>query len=577
MQLLFVSCKLIFHVLICSSFLLGVVSCASTTHSDNTFLPNASDRHVDPESASMEAFAKAHLLSIDGDYAGSLEAIEQAIEIDPDSAILYVSKAEIHLYLGQLELAKRALEDALVRNPDLLDAHLTLSEIQTAMGEHSAAIESLTAAQRLKPEDRRITLHLALAHARNQEYPTAVKILELLIEEDPDDADAYLALARIHLLSNLPLLSIDAYRSLLLIDPENEQATIELGSLYVQINQPEQAVELYSSYVENVQQSNRVRYQLVRIFLDQDLLEKALEQLFLIVENNPDDHEALHKIGLIRLRQQQPELAEEAFRGVLEIRQDGASLYALGIALEDGGKLSEALTTFEQIDSNSEQFPDAVIHRAYLLPKFDRNQEAVVLLEAQLSNLEPMPELYEYLASLYGKERSWAKAKRTLNTALEQFPDNSALLLRQALLLDLAGEPEAAEVSAQKILQIEPDHAEALNFIAYSYAVRNIKLEEAEALVLKAIEISDSPHIRDTYGWVLYRMNRLDEALVELELATSGLPDDPTIQEHLGDLLDAMGKPDEALVYYQKALDGGDAFDPEAVQMKIDKLKKNNE
>ena len=573
MWLLSCRLKFILSLFACGLFMVVITSCMPSQQPDVSPLYEELDRTVDPESAAMEAFARAHLMSIDGDFVGSLEALDQAIEIDPDSAFLYISKAELHLHLGQMELAKRALEDALVRDPELIDAYLTLSEIQTAKGEHASAIASLTAAQGLQPEDQQITLHLALAYARNQDFSTAVVLLEQLIKDSPDNGAAYLALARIHLLSNLPLLSVDTYRALLQIDPENEQATIELGSLFLQLTQPEQAAQLYSSYLEMVPDSNRIRYQLVRLYLDQGNLDKALEQLSLIVENNPEDIDALHKIGLIQLQQQRPDLAEQAFREVLNLRPDGASYYSLGIALEDGEKWAEALTTFEQIDSTAEHFPDAVIHRAYLLPKFERRLDAIALLESQLSVLEPMPELYEYLASLYGKEQDWSKAKRTLDVALEQFPDNSSLLLRQALLLDLAGEPRAALDSAEKILVLEPNNAEALNFIAYSYAVQNIHLEKAETLVVKAIELSDAPHIRDTYGWVLYRMNKFDAALVELKLASAGLPDDPTIQEHLGGLYTALGRTEDALAAYQKALDSGESLDPDAVQLKIDALR----
>ncbi len=572
MRLMLCDYKIIVSGLVFGLLLIGITSCAPAARSDVPAEYAVAASELDPESAAMEAFARAHLLSIDGDFAGSLEAIEQAIEIDQDSAFLYMSKAEIHLHLGQLQLAKRALEDTLVRDPELLDAYLTLSEIQTASGEHAAAIDSLIAAQRLQPDDQKISLHLALAYARNQDSAKAVAILERLIKEAPEYVDAYLALARIHLLSNLPLLSVDAYRALLQIAPENEQATIELGSLYLQITQPEQAVALYSSYIDLVPDSNRVRYQLVRLHLDSDQLDQALEQLHLIVENSPDDLDALHKIGLIRLQQQQPDLAELAFREIVARKPDGAGYYALGISLEDGEKWAEALSVFEQIDAESEHFPDAVIHRAYLLPKFERRQEAINLLEAQLSTLEPMPELYEYLASLYGKEKDWSKAKQTLDAALELFPDNSTLLLRQALLLDLAGEPDAALESAKKIIEFEPEHAEAINFIAYSYAVQNIRLDEAETLVLKAIALADAPHIRDTYGWVLFRMNKFAAALIELEIAAEGLPEDPTIQEHLGDVFIALDRPDEALAAYRKALASGEVLDPDELQRKIDAL-----
>ena len=38
------------------------------------------------------------------------------------------------------------------------------------------------------------------------------------------------------------------------------------------------------------------------------------------------------------------------------------------------------------------------------------------------------------------------------------------------------------------VLSIDPDNAEALNFIGYSYADRDINLDEAEKMIVKALE-----------------------------------------------------------------------------------------
>ena len=92
MRLLSCDCKIIVSGLAFGLFLFGLTSCAPTPHPDASPGYDVVDSNIDPESAAMEAFARAHLLSIDGDFEGSLEAIEQAIEIDPDSAFLYMSR-----------------------------------------------------------------------------------------------------------------------------------------------------------------------------------------------------------------------------------------------------------------------------------------------------------------------------------------------------------------------------------------------------------------------------------------------------------------------------------------------------
>ena len=56
------------------------------------------------------------------------------------------------------------------------------------------------------------------------------------------------------------------------------------------------------------------------------------------------------------------------------------------------------------------------------------------------------------------------------------------------------------------LLAVNPDHAEALNFVGYAYAEQGVRLEEAERLVRRALELKPrSGHILDSLGWVLFR------------------------------------------------------------------------
>jgi Tfp pilus assembly protein PilF len=66
----------------------------------------------------------------------------------------------------------------------------------------------------------------------------------------------------------------------------------------------------------------------------------------------------------------------------------------------------------------------------------------------------------------------------------------------------------------------------------------------------------------DSLGWVLYQLDRFDEAQKNLEEAAALTPEDPTIQEHLGDVAAKKGDLPKALDLWKKALtmkpeDGG--------------------
>jgi len=62
----------------------------------------------------------------------------------------------------------------------------------------------------------------------------------------------------------------------------------------------------------------------------------------------------------------------------------------------------------------------------------------------------------------------------------------------------------------------------------------------------------DNPAIVDSYGWVLYRLGRNDEALVQLRRAWT-LSRDPEIAAHVGEVLWVLGRHDEARHFFEEA------------------------
>jgi Flp pilus assembly protein TadD len=125
----------------------------------------------------------------------------------------------------------------------------------------------------------------------------------------------------------------------------------------------------------------------------------------------------------------------------------------------------------------------------------------------------------------------------------------------------------------KRVLEIDPEHAEALNFIGYSYAERGIHLAEAEKLIRQALILKpDNGYILDSMGWVYFKQNRIEQAIRYLKEADKRIPDDPTIAEHLGDALRKAGRFQEALDAYRRA----QKYAPENSQLrqKIEQLRR---
>lgn len=153
---------------------------------------------------------------------------------------------------------------------------------------------------------------------------------------------------------------------------------------------------------------------------------------------------------------------------------------------------------------------------------------------------------------------------------LAAYPDDSELLYARGLAWERRDNIERAEADLRRILAAEPENVAALNALGYTLADRTTRYKEALALIERArVAEPDNPAIVDSYGWVLYRLGRNKEALVQLRRAWT-LAKDPEIGAHLAELLWLAGQHDEARAVLEQAR----ALDPEnrAVQRASEKM-----
>ncbi len=140
-----------------------------------------------------------------------------------------------------------------------------------------------------------------------------------------------------------------------------------------------------------------------------------------------------------------------------------------------------------------------------------------------------------------------------LARGLAAYPDENALLYARALAWERRDDIARAEADLRKILVTEPENVPALNALGYTLADRTGRYQEALELIDRArVAEPDNAAIVDSYGWVLYRLGRNEEALVQLRRAWT-LAKDPEIAAHVGEVLWVLGKHDEARHFFDEA------------------------
>lgn len=228
----------------------------------------------------------------------------------------------------------------------------------------------------------------------------------------------------------------------------------------------------------------------------------------------------------------------------------------LGRTAEFLKRYPEALEWYHGVPGGSQRWT-ARLRAANVLHELKRGAEAYAearKLQTEASASEDARrDAYLLEAELRTKDKDDAGELDAYARGLAAYPDDGALLYARALAWERRDRVDRAEADFRKILVAEPDNVAALNALGYTLADRTTRFTEALELIDRARAAEPgSSSIIDSYGWVLYRLGRNKEALVELRRAFA-LQKDPEIGAHLGEVLWVTGNKDEARKYFEEA------------------------
>lgn len=229
----------------------------------------------------------------------------------------------------------------------------------------------------------------------------------------------------------------------------------------------------------------------------------------------------------------------------------------LGKIAEFLANRDEALDWYRSVVEEPQR-TEARLRTASVLYDLGRRDEAWAetrkLQEDGLVDDEARRDAYLLEAELRQKAGDDAGELDAYARGLAAYPDDSRLLYSRALAWERRDDVARAEADLRTVLVANPNDAAALNALGYTLADRTTRYQEALELLDRARNAApDNPAILDSYGWVLYRLGRGEEALPYLRRAWM-LMKDPEVAAHLGEVLWVQGYKDEARKYLEEAM-----------------------
>ncbi|NIM29294.1 MAG: tetratricopeptide repeat protein [Gammaproteobacteria bacterium] len=440
--------------------------------------------------------------------------------------------------------------------PDSTDARQVYAALLLRAGEVDTAVRQLDAAvPHYAGGSAEAYGRIGDMLARERDKAVAVAVMARLVGGRPDDAHAQAAFAQLLARAGQEERAIEVYEKVLALDPDDQQTLIIYARLLQRQGKSDVALATLNEALGRRPDSDRVRLTYARLLVDSKRYEDALEQFRRLSKRTPENADVRYAYGLLLLQTNAVDEAKAQFEELIARRQRmQVAHYYLGQIAEAQQDIEGALAAYRKVTEGEHRL-NAQIRAAVLLAESGRLVQARAHLHGlRGDNSQQAIRIYRAEAEILAKRKDYEEAMRVYNGALASYPEDTDLLYSRAMLAEKMDNLELLERDLRSILSREPNNADALNALGYTLADRTDRYAEAYELVKRAYELKPDDHyVIDSMGWTLYRMGRLQEAVMHLRRAME-LNGDPEIAAHLGEVLWMMGDKKAAHEIWDTAL-----------------------
>jgi predicted Zn-dependent protease len=484
------------------------------------------------------------------DFDAARKNFERAEELTQEPKALINSKlADLYLRNGELEKAELAAKKAMDESPSEPYVRMLYAGVLEALGREAEAEPIYRALVAEFPAKVDGYLLLSNLYVKTKSYDRAIEVLATLVRNQPNEPAGHYYLGRMYEHKERFDKAEVEYRWVFENDPTMANGSTELLRVLVRQGKTKKVKQVCERIISQDPNNSLARKVLSHIMIGESKLDDALKHLTALESLEEDPSETRFKVALIQIEKQNYREAQRELSLVLaknpkhaEARYYLASLYA------GSGKREEAIEELAEIEKDSPMYIKSRTFAAFILRQDDKLDDA---LEAVDSALEIEPNnlnLTLYSVLILGDQGEYRSAEKRLRKLMESYPNEERVRFNLAVVLHERGATAESLAEMERVMEVNPRNADALNFIAYTYAQEGRDLERAEKLVNKALEIKPSDgYYLDTLGFVYFKRGKMQQAEEVLARAVGVTGQDPVIVEHYVQVLIAQQKWQQAV------------------------------
>ena len=429
--------------------------------------------------------------------------VELAIQVYEDLVIRYPKKSELYFDLANLYLNQRDIEKALL-TLDEIEKFIGVSEatgfyrfnMLMMQGKSEEAKPLLEELAQLDPSPRILTL-LGDMYAESGKDTLALAYYNKALFDDPDYIPAIFGQAEVYRLNQ----QYDLFFEKMTLFMKNDYVDVAMKVDYMdQLLQNRafagtflrQVDTLFTKLYRSHRADTAVVYRYTSFLMQAGREERAVEVIKEFVQNYPENLSAWHQyLAINHYLQRWDTMYAIAKEALRYFHKQQEIMTMYGIAAWQSGKISEAVSIFESILS---------------IAKRDKPL---------------LTQTWSFLGDLYYA----------------------------------AGSPKKSFQAYEKSLQLDPDQISVLNNYAYFLSLEGKKLQKAYEMSKRTIEAEpQNATYLDTFGWILYKMDRHQEAkAIFRQVLMYGKDLSAEVLDHYAEVLFALKEFDLAFIYWDQA------------------------
>ncbi len=451
----------------------------------------------------------------------ALQAATLWAELDPDSLEAQQASSQLLIASGNLKQAKPHIEKLLAKEDTRANGFLYLPSLLATQKDKTEVLDAVTAFA--KPYPNLPEAHFAVAQAA-------------WAADKPDVARS----------------SLDAANKL---RPGWELAAQMQGQMLLK-ESPDKTIAFYQDFLNKHPKANDVRMAYAKLLVSQKKYSLAKPEFVKLVETSNGSPEVSAVVGILSLESNDYLMADKYFQQAISLgfkTPDQLHLY-LGRSAEGQKDDAKALSWYDKIQSG-DHYLDGRLSAAHVVARTKSLDVAIKLLD-DIEDLTPEQQMLviQTEAGMLNQAKREQEAFDLLQKATQNWPNAVEIIYDFSMAAERVGKLDVMEAELRKAIKLKPDFAAAYNALGYSFADRNIKLQEAKNLIETALQLQPGDHyMLDSLGWVHYRLGNLEKAAENLRKAYE-VQADPEIAAHLGEVLWKQGKEEEAKKIWSSAL-----------------------